>query len=110
MHQILTWEQLATYPLIFPTENACYIKIRQHLMKSGFPVNIAYEVREDSTMVGMVLQGLGAAILPHLAAEPLPSGVRVYSLPVPLQRIIGVAVLANALQTPAVFAFLDILL
>ena len=57
----------------------------------------------------MVVQGLGVAILPRLAAEPLPVGVHVYTLPVPLERVIGVAVRANALQTPAVFAFLDIL-
>jgi DNA-binding transcriptional LysR family regulator len=57
----------------------------------------------------MVLQGLGAAILPRLAAEPLPPEVQVYSLPVPLERVIKVAVLANSLQSPAVFAFLDTL-
>ena len=48
-------------------------------------------------------------MLPHLAAEPIPPGVQMYSLPVPLERVFGVAVLANALQTPAVFAFLDTL-
>ena len=54
-------------------------------------------------------QDLGAAILPRLAAEPVPAGVHICSLPVPLERVIGVAVLAKALQTPGVFAFLDIL-
>jgi DNA-binding transcriptional LysR family regulator len=57
----------------------------------------------------MVVQGLGVALLPRLAAEPLPANVQVYRLPVHLERVIGIAVLANALQTPAVFAFLDIL-
>lgn len=57
----------------------------------------------------MVVQGLGAAILPRLAAEPVPAGVHTCTLPVPLERVIGMAVLANALQTPAVFAFLDTL-
>jgi DNA-binding transcriptional LysR family regulator len=106
----LTWEQLAAYPLIFPyPNNACYVRSRNHLLASGFPLKIAYEVNEDSTVVNMVVQGLGAAILPRLAAEPLPPGVHVCSLPVPLERVIGVAVLANTLQTPAVFAFLDTL-
>lgn len=73
-------------------------------------MNIAYEVREDSTIVSMVVQGLGAAILPRLAAEPLPPRLQACTLPIPLERIIGVAVLANTLQTPAVFAFLDVLL
>lgn len=106
----LTWEQLAAYPLIFPgAQDACHIRVRNHLLASGFPVKVAYEVNEDSTIVSMVVQGLGAAILPRLAAEPVPAGVQVYSLPVPLERVIGVAVLANAFQTPAVFAFLDAL-
>ena len=57
----------------------------------------------------MVVQGLGAAILPRLAAAPIPKEVRVYSFPVPLERVIGVAVLSDALHVPAVFAFLDML-
>lgn len=105
----LTWEELAAYPLIFPSGNACYSKVSDHLRALEFPMNIAYEVTEDSTIVSMVMQGLGVAIVPRLAAEPLPPGIQVCSLPVPLERVIGAAVLTNALQTPAVFAFLDIL-
>jgi len=105
----ITWEQLAVYPLILPLTSACYAPIRKQLQALEFPLNVAYEVGEDSTMVGMVLQGLGATIMPRLAAEPLPAEVQVSSLPVPLERVIGVAVVANALQTPAVFAFLDTL-
>ncbi|MBD2006271.1 MULTISPECIES: LysR family transcriptional regulator [Cyanophyceae] len=105
----ITWEQLATYPLILAYGNACYALLRQHLVNLNFHINPAYEVKQDSTTVGMVLQGLGAAILPRLAAEPLPPEVQVYSLPVPLERVIRVAVLANSLQSPAVFAFLDTL-
>jgi len=71
---------------------------------AGFRVpRIAYEVNEDSTVVNMVVQGLGQLF--SVAAEPLPPGVHVCSLPVPLEN--RVAVLANTLQTPAVFAFLD---
>ena len=104
----VTWEQLAAYPLIMSSIDACSTKIRNHL-KLHYTLNIAYEVREDSTIVSMVVQNLGAAILPRLAAEPVPAGVHICSLPVPLERVIGVAVLAKALQTPGVFAFLDIL-
>lgn len=105
-----TWEQLAEYPLICPSRNnRCYVPIYNHLLTSGSPLKVAYEVNEDSTIVSMVVQGLGAAILPRLAGEPIPAEVQICSLPVPLERVIGVAVLANALQTPAVFAFLDML-
>lgn len=106
----LTWQELVTYPLIFPpASNACHMRIHSHLRASGYSLKAAYEVNEDSTIVSMVMQGLGAAILPRLAAEPLPKGVNVYSLPVPLERIIGAAILANTFHTPAVFAFLDAL-
>jgi DNA-binding transcriptional LysR family regulator len=108
--QQLNWKQLAAYPLIVPSTNTCSIRIRNHLRFSDYPLNIAYEVREDSTIVSMVVQGLGAAILPRLAAEPVPLGLQAFTLPIPLERIIGVAVLADALQSPAVFAFLDVLM
>ena len=105
----ITWEQLAVYPLIVPATNSCSLRIRNHLRTAEYPLKIAYEVREDSTIVSMVMQNLGAAILPRLAAEPVPSGIQVCSLPVPFQRIIGTAVLTNTLHTPAVYAFLDAL-
>ena len=104
----ITWEQLAAYPLILPASiNSCAMKIRNNLIASEFPLNVGYEVREDSTIVGMVVQGLGIGILPRLAAEPVPQEVQVCSLPAPFERVIGAAVLTNALHTPAVFAFLD---
>ena len=53
--------------------------------------------------------GLGAAISPRLAAEPIPAGVQVYSLPDPFYRIICVATLAEALLPPPVFAFMEML-
>lgn len=106
----LTWEELAAYPLIMHSDNvSCSLLIQDHCAAYGHVLKVGYRVRADSTMVGMVVQGLGAAILPRLAAEPIPAGVKVYSLPVPLFRVIGVTVLADALQIPAVFAFLEML-
>ncbi len=105
----ITWEELAAYPLILqPPETACSIPLRKYLATSEFPLNIAYELSEDSTIVSMVMQGLGAAILPRLAAEPIPAKVKVCSLPMDFERIIAVAVLRDALLIPAVFAFLDL--
>ncbi|MEO1622443.1 MAG: LysR family transcriptional regulator, partial [Cyanobacteria bacterium J06632_3] len=48
-------------------------------------------------------------ILPRLAAEPIPASLQVYSLPVPLERQIAVAVLTEALHPPAVYALLEVL-
>jgi DNA-binding transcriptional LysR family regulator len=104
----ITWEELANYPLILqPPETACSIQLRKYSTTSEFPLNVGYEPSEDST-VSMVRQGLGAAILPRLAAEPIPAEVKVCSLPAEFERIIGVAVLRDGLLIPAVFAFLDL--
>ncbi len=105
----ITWEELAAYPLILqPPETACSIPLRKYLATSELPLNIAYELSEDSTIVSMVMQGLGTAIMPRLAAEPIPASVKVCSLPADFERVIAVAVLRDALLIPAVFAFLDV--
>lgn len=107
--QQISWQQLAEFPLIISSLNPCRDYIQPYLSQAEYPLKIAYEIREDSTIVSMVGQGLGAAIMPRLAAEPLPIGIKECNLPVPLQRIIGVAILANALHSPAIYAFLDAL-
>ncbi|WP_369791688.1 LysR family transcriptional regulator [Synechococcus sp. PCC 7335] len=108
--QPLDWETLNELPLILPMpEDGCRYNVDQYLLRHGQTITPAYEVKEDSTVVSMVRRGLGATIIARLAAEPIPKDVTVCELPVPLQRVIGVITLADALQTPPVFAFLDTL-
>lgn len=103
----LSWEQLSAYPLIMGPEEFDR-HIYAHCALHGKALQVAHYLKQDSTIVSMVAQGLGATIIPRLAAEPIPASVQVYNLPVPLFRMIRVAMLANALQIPAVFAFLDL--
>ncbi|MEO0406089.1 MAG: LysR family transcriptional regulator [Cyanobacteria bacterium P01_A01_bin.135] len=105
----LTWEQLLQHPLIMtPLTGRHHTKlVREHLAEWGHTLTISSEVREDSTVLGMVKRGLGATIMPRMAAEPIPRGVVMQSLPVPLYRTTGVATLSNALLPRAAFAFLD---
>lgn len=106
----ITWEILSQYPLILGPENdACNILVQKHFSRYDISLDAAHRFAEDSTIISMVTQGLGIAILPRLAAEPLPKTVQVFSLPNRLERIIGVGILAEALHPPAVFAFLDTL-
>jgi DNA-binding transcriptional LysR family regulator len=106
----LAWEDLASQPMIMPPKtDQCRVLVRNHLMKLGRAIEPVYEVSEDSTVVSMVSQGLGATIIARLAASPLPPDVQVFDLPDRLERVIGVAILADALHPPAVFAFLDML-
>ncbi|MGC1307152.1 MAG: LysR family transcriptional regulator [Phormidesmis sp.] len=106
----LSWEELSALPLILPLpDDGCRYNVDQYLLGHGQNLTPAYEVKEDSTVVGMVRRGLGATIIAQLAAEPVPDDVAVCELPEPLQRVIGVITLADALQTPPVFAFMDTL-
>lgn len=109
-HTQLTWDELAAQPLIMPPVD--YVMMRQiydHAETFDCHLTVDYEVGTDATIVSLVAQGLGTTILPRLAAEPIPANIQVHSLPVPLERIIGVAVLADALHPPPVYAFLEIL-
>lgn len=106
----ITWEELAKYPLIMPPRNDyCSTLIRGHLTCLNQSMNAAYEIQEDSTIVSMVMQGLGTTIIARLAAEPLPPEIQVFPLPIPLERSIRAAILTDALQPPAVYAFLETL-
>uniref|UniRef100_B8HL43 Transcriptional regulator, LysR family n=1 Tax=Cyanothece sp. (strain PCC 7425 / ATCC 29141) TaxID=395961 RepID=B8HL43_CYAP4 len=103
----LSWDDLAAYPLLQLPCLPCARKLHHHLQQVAPHLHTASDIQEDSTIVSMVRQGLGAAILPRLAAEPIPPELVVHSLPDPCERIIGVVVLAQALHIPAVFAFLE---
>lgn len=105
----LNWAQLAKYSFVLFNYAECTSAVRNHWLQWNQSLKVAFEIKEDSTIVSMVAQGLGAAVLPRLAALPIPAGVEVRSLPVPLERIIGAAIVANVLHPPAVFAFLDLL-
>ncbi|MBW4470188.1 MAG: LysR family transcriptional regulator [Stenomitos rutilans HA7619-LM2] len=105
----LTWDDLAAYSLILLPCLPCGRMLHKHLETIAPVMHTACDIQEDSTIVSMVMQGLGAAILPRLAAEPIPSALHVHPLPIPLKRVIGVATMPEALHTPAVFAFLETL-
>jgi DNA-binding transcriptional LysR family regulator len=106
---ILTWRDLSRYAFILYNYAECTTAVRQHWQHWDQSFKVAYEIKEDSTIVSMVCQGLGAAVLPKLAALPIPEGIQVRSLPEPLDRNIGAAVLTNIWHSPAVFTFLDLL-
>jgi DNA-binding transcriptional LysR family regulator len=107
--KVLHWEDLNPYAFIQISCLPCAYKLHEHLKRVAPNLRTASDIQEDSTIVSMVMQGLAPAIMPRLAAEPIPDGISVRSLPDPCQRIIGVASLATALHVPAVFAFLEAL-
>ncbi|MGJ5673196.1 MAG: LysR family transcriptional regulator [Nostochopsis sp.] len=105
----ITWQDLAVYSPVILACLPCGRPLHEHIKNLAPFLNIASHIQEDSTIVSMVNQGLTAAILPRLAAIPIPPQVQVYKLPVPLKRVMAVAVLSNALHIPGVFKFLELL-
>ncbi|WOD37830.1 LysR family transcriptional regulator [Nodosilinea sp. E11] len=105
----LTLDELRQRPIIGSSHSSCGLRIRTVLGAQDQPLEIAYCIRHDSSMVAMVQKGLGIAILPRLAAQPVPSEVQICSLPFPISRPIGATILKDALHTPALYAFLDAL-
>ena len=106
----ISFETLFQYPLILPSpEDGCREIIMRYFAEAGYAITPAYEVSEDSTTLSMVQQGLGATVMAKLAAEPIPPELTIAELPIPVKRVIGVIRLAEALQTPPVYAFMDTL-
>lgn len=106
----LSWEHVKTLPLIvaaneFNSDKEAYA----HCERFCKTTQTDYYAKSDSTVVNMVAQGLGAALLPRLAAEPIPKDVLVYSLPLPFFRTIRFAVVRTVLLPPQVFTLLDML-
>lgn len=104
----LTWEHLYEYPLITSVHSSCTRHLIHALQQAVPPINLDYRVRTDTTIVGMVSQGLGIGLLHHLSAHPIPQDVRVVQLPFQIFRTLGVSWPKDALLSPAVYAFLDV--
>ena len=105
----ITWEDINNYSPVMIPSTPCGAILHNHLKIVAPLMNTTTDIQEDSTIVSMVNQGLRAAILPRLAAVPIPQEMQVCSLPIPLERVIGIAMLSNALHVPAVFTFLEML-
>jgi DNA-binding transcriptional LysR family regulator len=99
-----TWASVSDKPFILCV-GGCNKRIRQHWETHVGPLEPTLRIHEDSVILGMVAQGLGISVLPRLAIEPLPLGVRATPLPTPLERRISLAVTRRQLKTPAIREF-----
>lgn len=105
----LSIADLQTYPLICSSHDSCSARIYEQLKQLDSNLQVTYQIRHDSSITGMVQQGLGIGLMTELASRPLPDGVRVCRLPFSVSRPIGASLLKDALHSPAVYAFLDAL-
>ena len=95
--------------ILYDANDKCGFPIRQLLRDRAPNLKPTYEVKQDSTILSMVAQGLGMSIMPTLAVDNVPRGVRMLNLAEGLERVIGVAVPPGNLKMPAVRAFLNCL-
>lgn len=106
----VSWQTLTQTPLILaPNGDCCRDLIQRYFAEAGYALTPAYEVKEDSTIISLVQQGLGMTIMAQLAAEPIPRELQVAELPTQMERVIGVIQMTDALLPPPVFAFMDLL-
>ena len=66
----IAWKQLEPWPLIFAGTGSSNRPLLDHaLTAAGIELRPFHEVQRSSTAVGLVAQGLGAAIVPRLALQ-----------------------------------------
>lgn len=112
MRPKVSWSQLEPHLLIFPGSlNANRIVLELALATEQLRLRSCYEVQHCSTALGLVAEGVGAAVVPHLAVhkEAYPR-IRVIPLldPVVARSLVLIAP-RNAEFSPAARALYDML-
>ncbi|MFD1734467.1 LysR family transcriptional regulator substrate-binding protein [Deinococcus malanensis] len=106
----LTADMLQAQPLLlFPQEHACNATVHRHLQSFLPPDMVVQEIAEDEVMLSMVEHGLGLAVMPRLAVLPLRENLMVHPLPVPLPRVLGIAIKPGRTGLPHLRAFTEAL-
>ena len=101
--------ELAHTPLLLPPEgDSCCVRVLEYLAARQIKLHSVQYIDEDSVVLGMVQHGLGVSITAVLAAQPMLPGVQVLSLPTPLERTLGLSVLARRASLPLLSAFVQV--
>lgn len=90
----LTWEALRSKPLLLPilSTNQNYERLVAFLRAYHALSEQITEVAEDDVILSMVRYGMGYTIFPELGLGNLPSSLVSVPLPVPFERVVGLAV------------------
>lgn len=107
-----SWKQLEPYPLIFAGEvSGNRPLLDAALAAQGFTLHPFYEVQRSSTAVGLVAEGVAAAIVPSLAVQKgaYPK-IKVVALTDPVvSRTLVLVARKNAHLSPAAQALYDMM-
>lgn len=106
----LSLQQLLDFSIIsYPEDNSCFQNLTQHFKEIGYSLKPRFQFRETNTILNMVAEGLGVAIMPLLSTNPLPKGVSIVNSPTPLERTVAAVLVRDALHPPTVYAFIQLL-
>jgi DNA-binding transcriptional LysR family regulator len=95
---------VATDPFIM-SKGGCEPLIRDLYRAAGLTPRVQHEVRDVSTILGMVQEGLGITVVPALALPPRTARVRALPLEPRARRRLGLCVRSLATCPPAVATF-----
>ncbi len=106
----LSLEALVDEPWVTSTEGTiCYDWLTNTFRKTGHEPRIAHQAAEFPTQLALVAAGLGVALLPRLAGDTVPAGVRLVPVAPQMSRRIFVGWREETARRPAVGAMVDLL-
>lgn len=100
---------LVKYPFIFPYEGSDEDTLRV-FKGEGLSPDIKFRIKGDETILSMVSQDLGVALMPDLLLRRLPEHVAVRPLTVPYSRLLGLAVRSRRYASPATVSLINTIL
>lgn len=105
-HPTVRLEQIAVEPFLM-SKGGCEPLIRQMFRTARVTPLVLLEVREMTTLLSLVKEGLGITIVPQLALPSSPAGVELVSLAPPAHRRVGLILNLNRPCTPAMKTFAE---
>jgi DNA-binding transcriptional LysR family regulator len=101
---------LVTEPWVASTEGTiCHDWLTTTFRNAGHEPRIMHLAAEFPTQLALVAAGLGLALVPRMAAEPVPPGVRLVPVTPAMARRIFAVWRAESARRPSVQAFVDTL-
>ena len=102
---------LGDQPFLAPRSNtSCAEMIQRACARAGFVPRVVARATERVVQLNLVAAGVGVTLVPRLAAQPLPAGVRLLSPAEPITRNIFTVSRRGGDRQPAVRVVLDALL
>lgn len=104
--KVLNITELIDYPLIMASKGWDK-KLSNIFSDYGLTPNIRFRIEHATTMLAMVQEGLGYAIVPKLSILNEPENVNVVNLTPELVRIISIGFRSSSYLSPATQAFIN---